>query len=271
MPASALPLITLITDFGLEDHYVGVMKGVMLGINPGLRLVDICHQIHSHSVLEAAYTLEAAYPYFPAGTIHLIVVDPGVGSNRRPILAQCGDYYFIAPDNGVLSLVWQREKDTTVIELTSSRYFLPEVSATFHGRDIFAPVAAWLSRGITPQRLGRVIQDYLTLDLPTPKFLGSRILSGQIVRLDKFGNLISNITTELFEQARKMWGDKNINLYLGEIKINRLVRYYAEGEENEPCALFGSSGRLEVAVREQRADKLLGMGVGQELRLVFER
>jgi hypothetical protein len=268
MPTPAIPLITLITDFGLQDHYVGVMKGVMLGINPKLQLVDICHQVQSHSVPEAAYTLEAAYSYFPLGTIHLIVVDPGVGSRRRPILAQCGDYYFIAPDNGVLSLIWRREKPATVIELTSPRYFLPNISTTFHGRDIFAPAAAWLSRGIKPQQLGHEIGDYLVLNLPIAKLSEPGILTGQIVQVDKFGNLISNISAEMFKQAQQKWG-KAFRLQLGNTQIERLIEYYAQAEENEACVIVGSSGRLEIVVREQRADTFLDIGVGQELRLVF--
>ncbi len=268
MTVSPIPLITLITDFGTQDHYVGAMKGVMLGINPELKIVDICHEVQSYSILDAAYTLEAAYAYFPAGAIHLIVVDPGVGSSRRPILAQCGGYYFIAPDNGVLSPIFMQEKNPTVIELTSSEHFLPDISATFHGRDIFAPVAAWLSTGVAPEQFGKVIHDYMVLDIPTAKIIEPRVISGQIIRVDKFGNLISNITARLFEQAQSKWGRK-FSLQLRDAKISRLITCYAEGKDNEACAIIGESGRLEIVVKEQRADELLGVSGGQELWLIF--
>ncbi len=268
MPTSPIPLITLTTDFGLGDHYVGVMKGVMLKLNPKLQLVDICHQLPSYSVSEAAYTLDAAYSYFPAGTIHLIVVDPGVGSRRRPILAQGGDYYFIAPDNGVLSLVWQREKNPTVIEINSAEYLLPTISSTFQGRDVFAPAAGWLSQGVDPRCFGPLIRDYLALDLPGSKLLKPGVLSGQIIRVDKFGNLITNITAEEFSQFRKQWGHKGFKLQLGRAGIKRLIGYYAQGQTNEACAIIGSSGRLEVVIKQQPADKVLGVGVGQEFSLM---
>lgn len=265
---SPIPIITLTTDFGLQDHYVGVMKGVMLGINPEVKLVDICHEVQSYAVLDAAYTLEAAYTYFPAGTIHLIIVDPGVGSNRRPILAQSGDYYFIAPDNGILSPIFKREKNPTVIEITSSKYFLTPISTTFHGRDIFAPAAAWLSTGVTPEQFGKIIHDYVVLDIPAAKIIAPGVISGQIIKVDKFGNLISNVSVEVFEQSRKRWGEK-FSLQIGDVEIMRLITCYAEGKDNEACAIIGSSGRLEIVVKEKRADELLGVEVGQELRLVF--
>jgi S-adenosylmethionine hydrolase len=164
----ASQVLTLTSDFGLTDHYVGVMKGVILGINPQLQLVDISHGVQSHDVLDGALTLSQAYHYFPAGTVHLVVVDPGVGSARRPILAVSGKYSFIAPDNGVLSLVYEREERVTVYHVDASHYYLQPVSNTFQGRDIFAPIAAWISKGVEASKIGPEITDYVRFTVPKP-------------------------------------------------------------------------------------------------------
>src|SRR5689334_23263200 len=186
------PLITLTTDFGTADHFVGTMKGVMLGIAPRARLVDITHDIGPFEVSEGAFTIAQAYSYFPKGTIHVVVVDPGVGSTRRPLLAQMGGQYFIAPDNGVLSMIFAREK-SKVRHITTERYFLRPVSRTFHGRDIFAPVAAHLASGVPPARFGKLIDDCLRLTFERPNQTGKNAWSGSVLKVDRFGNLITNL------------------------------------------------------------------------------
>src|SRR5579871_4098431 len=171
MPA---PILTLTTDFGLSDHYVGVMKGVILGIAPAARIVDLSHQVSAYETGEAAFTIAQAYPHFPKKTVHVIVVDPGVGTARRPILAEAAGQFFVAPDNGVLGMIYTREKHK-VRFITNDRYFRKPVSRTFHGRDIFAPVAAHLAKGVAPARLGKIIQDYLRPASATPERTGKHV------------------------------------------------------------------------------------------------
>src|SRR6266542_2863684 len=188
----ARPVIALLTDFGLRDHYAGTMKGVALGICPDATLVDITHDIPPHDVMAGALELAAAYKYFPAGTIFVAVVDPGVGSARRGVAADTGDYRFVAPDNGVLTQVLRESPAKKIVELTERRYARPTVSRTFEGRDRFAPAAAWLAKGIELVALGRPAGDIQRLDLPRPVVEAGRI-SGRVLRVDRFGNLITNI------------------------------------------------------------------------------
>src|SRR5262245_26509580 len=186
------PLIALVTDFGTRDHYVGTMKGVMLGVCPDLALVDISHDIPPHDVLAGAFELAASYRYFPKGTIFLVVVDPGVGSTRRGIAAQCGDYVFVAPDNGVLSVVFAEMPPHRMVELGEPRYARPAISQTFEGRDRFAPAAAWLATGVDLAALGKPAGQPVMLNVPAPALAPSSI-DGQVVRIDRFGNLVTNI------------------------------------------------------------------------------
>src|SRR6266436_3528845 len=186
------PVIALLTDFGTRDHYAGTMKGVVLGICPDATLVDISHGIDAHDVLAGALELAAAYRYFPAGTIFLVVVDPSVGSARRGIAADTGDHLFVAPDNGVLSVVLEQAKPKRVVELTDRRYARPTISRTFEGRDRFAPAAAWLAKGVNLTALGRPAGSPVRLHVPTPRITGEAI-EGEVLRVDRFGNLITNI------------------------------------------------------------------------------
>ena len=194
----ARPIVALLTDFGTRDHYVGAMKGVVLGICPEAALVDISHDVPSHDVLTASLELAAAYRYFPAGTVFLAVVDPGVGSARRGLAAEAGDYRFVAPDNGVLTAVFRDVAPRRVVELTERRYARPTVSRTFEGRDRFAPGAAWLAKGIQLTALGRPLADYSSIDIPIPETEDGRI-AGEVLRVDKFGNLVTNIDRQAFE------------------------------------------------------------------------
>src|SRR5688572_3624379 len=195
----ARPVIALLTDFGTRDHYAGTMKGVALGICPDVAFVDITHDIAPHDVLGGALELSASYKFFPAGTIFLVVVDPGVGSVRRPLAAEAGGYKFVAPDNGVLTLAFKDTPPKRVVELTERRYARPTVSRTFEGRDRFAPAAAWLAKGIDLSGLGRSLSSWHTLAVPEPALTGGQIL-GEVLRVDRFGNLVTNVDRKMFER-----------------------------------------------------------------------
>jgi S-adenosylmethionine hydrolase len=257
------PIIALLTDFGTADHYAGTMKGVVLGLCPDATLVDISHDIPPHDVMTASIELAACYKYFPTGTIFLVVVDPGVGSARRGLVAEAGDYRFVAPDNGVLTGVFQDQRPKRVIELTERRYARPTVSRTFEGRDRFAPAAGWLARGTEPTAMGRPASTWQLLDVPAPK-LAESVLEGQVVRVDRFGNLVSNIDRRLFDQFRH---DGAIRIAVNGQSIDRLVATYAEAPIGQACALFGSSEHLELAVNGGSAAELLHVGRGAGVRI----
>ncbi|MEX2263754.1 MAG: SAM-dependent chlorinase/fluorinase [Bryobacteraceae bacterium] len=258
-------IITLTTDFGLSDHFTGVMKGVILGIYPAARLVDISHQVGAFDVTEAGFVISQAYRYFPKKTVHLIVVDPGVGTSRRPIVAEAAGQYFVAPDNGVLSMVYAAEKHK-VRAVTEEKYFRKEVSHTFHGRDIFSPVAAHLAKGVLPSRLGKPIQDYLRLHFEKPVRTARRGWTGSILKVDRFGNLITNFSTAEFPTV----GEQAFELSVGLQYVTQFARTYAECQPGELFAIVGSSGYLEISSNQASAAKMLGCGAGApvELRLL---
>ncbi|HUU50226.1 MAG TPA: SAM-dependent chlorinase/fluorinase [Nitrospinota bacterium] len=262
------PIITLITDFGLRDPYVGTMKGVMLKINPELSFVDLTHEIESHNILEAAMILGSAYRYFPKDTIHLVVVDPGVGSDRRPILALTDKYYFVSPDNGVLSFVYKDPGLKKVLELGAKRYFLDEVGDTFHGRDIFSPVASWLSKGVDVSSFGDEIHNYVQIPIPESELENNRI-KGRIVYVDKFGNLVSNIKMSLFRKALSASSKKKFKITLGTLEINEINKYYIEKEKGTASALFNSWGNLEIYVPMKSASKIYGIKKGKKITIDF--
>jgi S-adenosylmethionine hydrolase len=263
----ARPLVALLTDFGTRDHYAGTMKGVIAGLCPDVLLIDITHDIAPHDVLGGALELAASYRYFPVGTIFVAVVDPGVGSSRRGIVADLGDYRFVAPDNGVLTLVLQESKPKKVVELTERRYARPTLSRTFEGRDRFAPAAGWLARGIEPTAMGRPLGQWQTLAVPRP-LVEPRQLRGEIVRVDRFGNLISNIDRSTFDAFRH---DGAIRIRLGAHEIERLVQTYAEAPAGGLCALFGSTDHLEVARNGGSAAEHLECGRGAPLQIDLDR
>ena len=252
------PIIALLSDFGTSDHYAGTMKGVILGICPDAELVDISHDIPPHDVLTAAVELAATYKYFPPGTIFLTVVDPGVGSARRGLAAETADHKFVAPDNGVLSAVFHETPPRRVVELTERRYARPTVSRTFEGRDRFAPAAAWLAKGIQLSALGRAATDYHRIDL-SPAEAGADVITGRVMRIDRFGNLVTNIDRRTFERLAQGGG---IQIEAGSHRIARLVATYAEIGEGEVCALFGSTDHLEIAANAASAVERLGLGRG---------
>src|SRR5436190_943635 len=220
----ARPLVALLTDFGTRDHYAGTLKGVILSICPDATIIDIGHEVPAHDVLAGALELAACYRYFPHGTIFMVVVDPGVGSSRRGIAADVGDYKFVAPDNGVLSEVFRESPPKKVVELTERKYALPTVSRTFEGRDRFAPAAGYLAKGIAVVWLGKTVTDFRSLDLPRPSVQDGE-LRGQVLRVDRFGNLITNIDRRAFEQFAEAGA---IAVEVGDTNVPRLVATYAE-------------------------------------------
>jgi S-adenosylmethionine hydrolase len=252
-------IITLTTDFGLSDPYVGMMKGIILSVNPDARIVDLTHQIEAGDVLQAASLVHEAYPFFPKGTVHLVVVDPGVGSERRAIALETDTHLFVGPDNGIFSPLFQPHKKRTIVHLTERKYFLPSISHTFHGRDIFAPVAARLSLGVDLEMMGPLIDDPFSLPIPRPKEKG-KSLYGQIVRVDHFGNLVTNIHRK---ELGRFLGSAPPIIRAGDLVLRRLCHTYAEVGEGEPLALLGSSNFLEIAVNLGRASENVGIHSGE--------
>jgi S-adenosyl-L-methionine hydrolase (adenosine-forming) len=264
----ARPIITLTTDFGSNDHFVGTMKGVILDIVPNVQIVDICHSVQSYDVLDGALTISQAYSYFPARTVHLVVVDPGVGTARRPILASCDKYHFVAPDNGVLSLVYAREERMHVRHITSEHYFLQPVSNTFHARDIFAPVAAWLAKEVDSQKFGDEVEEYTRFSAPKPKAVEANRLRGVVLKVDKFGNLITNITAQ---DAPVLFGAgaSGFKIVVGSREITEIHSAYAEGSPGEVFGILGSMGFLEIAANRAPAAQLTGAGKGNEVNVIL--
>lgn len=257
-----MPIVTLTTDFGTSDHFAGVLKGVILSIAPRATIIDITHDVPPFSIAEGAFTVSEAYRYFPPKSIHLAVVDPGVGTSRRPILVEAAGHCFIGPDNGLLALVYSREK-SKVRHITNARLFLKNPSATFHGRDIFAPAAAHLARGLAPSKLGPLIHDYLRPSIEKPVRAGHRVWTGTILKIDRFGNCITNFHIADFPAVR----ERPFVLIPGVVKVTRLVSNYAEAPFGEPCAIVGSSGYLEVAANQANAARILGVASGAPAEL----
>jgi hypothetical protein len=261
------PIITLLTDFDTKDHYVASMKGVILGINPLCVFVDISHRIRPQDIREGAFVLANAYSFFPRGTIHLCVIDPGVGGSRRPILVKTRDHSFVGPDNGLFGLVLLREKAEEIIILNQPDFFLPRVSSTFHGRDLFAPVAAHLSLGIRPESFGPVTGTWKRLSAASPDVSSNR-LSGEIIHIDAFGNLITSIDeTLLFRFLR----GRPFSIKAGDRSIGGLCKTYRDAGKGELTALIGSGGLLEIAVRDGDAGKKLKIKRGDPVRIVIEK
>jgi len=258
------PIITLTTDFGLSDHFVGVMKGVIFGILPSAHIVDLSHEITPFQIPEAAFLLAQAWPHFPKKTVHVVVVDPGVGTQRRPILAEAAGHYFVGPDNGVFSMVFSRHRHK-VRHVMASRYFLSAVSQTFHGRDVFAPVAARLAKGLPPARFGKLIQDYLRLNFDKPVRTGKRFWTGAVMRADRFGNLITNFHIDEFPDIRT----RPFQMCVGIRTTNLLVNSYSECPAGELALIVGSSGYVEAITRHGSAARMLACGAGAPVELTL--
>ena len=260
----ARPIITLTTDYGTNDHLVGTLKGVILKINPDANIVDITHQVTSFDLLDGALAIASAYSYFPARTIHVVVVDPGVGTNRRPLLVSGENQHFVAPDNGVLSLVYEREQSLLVRHANVEHYYLQPVSKTFHGRDVFAPIAAWLSKGSQAASMGEEISDYKKFAMPRPKAAEGGT-KGVVLRVDSFGNLVTNFRCEDLPPSALESGA--LQLQVGNHTVTRLLDTFAKGNNGEAFAYIGSIGFVEIGVNRGSASKALGVGRGVQLIL----
>jgi S-adenosyl-L-methionine hydrolase (adenosine-forming) len=244
-----LPVITLLTDFGTADYFVGAMKGAILSVNPAVTIVDISHEIPPQDIEAGAFTLLAGYDTFPAGTIHVAVVDPGVGSTRRPIIVSAGKQLFVGPDNGLFTYICDRESSDSVYHITAEKYFRPSPSATFHGRDIFAPVAAALSTGVAPPRFGPLIKDEVRLEA------GDQT---RIIHIDHFGNCVTNIT-------RPDLKTKKVRLVVNGKTIRDFRTFYGESQSKSPFAIWGSAGFLEISVNGGSAAKILRAARGDSV------
>jgi S-adenosyl-L-methionine hydrolase (adenosine-forming) len=256
-------VITLLTDFGLRDAYVGAMKGVILGVAPDARIVDISHEVAPQDVVEGAWLLAAAFRYFPPGAVHVAVVDPEVGSNRRAVAAEAGGWRFVGPDNGVLSWALEDAGDVTAVELTNDRYFRPEVSRTFHGRDVFAPVAAHLASGVPLEDLGPRVHDLARLPVPEPVVERDRITC-EIVHVDRFGNCVTGLTGAKLDA----WAaGRPLDVSVAGRSLGPPRATYAEVDPGEPLALVESTGRLEVAVRNGDAAADLALARGWQITI----
>lgn len=262
-------LITLLTDFGTSDYFVGAMKGAILSINAQARIIDITHDIPAYDVHAGAWTLLNAYNSFPRGTVHLGVVDPGVGSERRALVVASRDYFFIGPDNGLFSYVYERESDCRVFHLTNKKYFRPTISRTFHGRDVFAPIAAWLTKGVRPEEFGEEIMNPVRFPsslAPTKREDGT--LDSAIIHIDRFGNCITNITpNDLSDEAIQ----RGAHLLIGDRVVRDFRRFFAEDAniDGELFAVWGSAGFLEIVAARRSAAQILKAVRGEQVKVIF--
>ncbi len=267
MPA----IITLTTDYGARDPFTASVKGVILRINPQAQIVDISNEITPQDIWEAAYVLKSAYSHFPKGTVHLAVVDPGVGSGRRPIVVVTESYYFVGPDNGIFSLIYRDAERLRVHHITSTHYFLPSPGPTFHGRDVFAPVAGWLAKGIPSGNFGEEITDFSKLNVPAPKVTSNGI-EGHVVHIDRFGNVITDILYQDIQPLLREGADLEAASVLAAGKeIKGLKKYYAEVAPGVPGAIINSSGALEIFMFKQNARTALSIKRGEVVRLTINR
>jgi len=255
-------LITFTTDFGLSDHFVGTMKGVVAGIAPAARVIDISHDIANYNVTEAAFVIAEAWPYFPKRSIHVVVVDPGVGTSRRPILAEAGGHFFIGPDNGVLSTVLDTLPHKVRV-ISNPKFMRPNISRTFHGRDVFAPAAAHLAIGAKAAAFGKLISDYCRTEVATPVPISKDAWRGTVLKVDRFGNLITNFAAREFDGIKA----RPFEMRAGAQRIHRLALTYAETGLGELAVIVGSSGYLEVAANQTSAASLLGCSPGAPVEL----
>lgn len=249
-----MPFIALLTDFGTRDYFAAAMKGVILSIDPSAVIVDITHEIAPQNIREAGFTLRACYRDFPSGTIFVAVVDPGVGSTRRAILAEADGYYFLAPDNGLLNFITDNAA-ARAFEITNREFLAGTVSSTFHGRDVFAPAAAHLSRGVDPAEFGPAVREFVRFSISSAKLLPSGEIEGEVIHIDRFGNLVTNLVKDAFSA--------DFTLEINGRTIDAHRQFYAEAEPGEVFSIWGSAGFLEVSVRDSSAKELLDVRSGQ--------
>jgi len=259
-------LITLTTDFGVQDHYVGVMKAVMLSTAPGVTMIDISHEIPPQDIMAGAWVVKNSALLFPPRSVHLVVVDPGVGTPRKPIAIQIEDQFFVGPDNGIFSLIADQHEHHAV-ELTDPQFWRPAPSNTFHGRDIFAPVAAHLANGTDINKLGEPLKGLETYRWAVP-ISDKDGVQGWIIHIDHFGNLVTNIPTEMIYEAGR---DAQIKIYVGNTILDKIVDTFGEVTEGEPAAYIGSAGMLEIAINKGNAHKMLGVEKGAQISIVIQK
>lgn len=263
------PIVTLTTDFGSNDHFVGTIKGVILEIVPDANIVDICHAVQPFDVLDGALTIAQAYSYFPSSTVHLVIVDPGVGTARRPIIASSDRHHFVGPDNGVLSLIYAREERLHVRHVTADHYYLQPISNTFHGRDIFAPIAGYLAKGVETEKFGEEITDFVRFNAPRPKPASENSIRGVVLKVDRFGNLVTNITEKdapmLFQPEPPPF-----KITVGNSEISDIKENYAQGVPKQVFGILGSMGYLEISANRGSAAQILAAGKGSEVILQLE-
>ncbi|MBI4665742.1 MAG: SAM-dependent chlorinase/fluorinase [Nitrospinae bacterium] len=265
-----MAIITLTTDFGITDPFVGVMKGVMLSINPSARFVDITHEIEPQNIKQAVYVISSSFEYFPAGSIHLCVVDPGVGSERKPLAFEAEGHFFVGPDNGIFTEVARKRKPAQIREITNPAYMLEKISATFHGRDIFAPSAAHLSMGAPLESFGPRLANLKSMDLPWEMRPSPNLLVGEIIYIDQFGNAITNLTRALIEKTARELNSSVIKVELEEASVDGILPHYsAAGDEDTLSATFGSWDTLELFVKNGDAALLYGLETETDVRIRF--
>jgi len=264
-----MSIITLLTDFGTKDAYVGVMKGAILSINPSAVVVDVCHYIDPQDLIEAAYLIKYSYRYFPKGTVHIIVVDPGVGGNRSIVAVKLSNHIFLAPDNGVLTLLMDKGEIDAIVRVENAHYYLNSISQTFHGRDIFAPVASHISKGVPIEKLGPRLgmQDLVRLSIPKPYISDKDELIGTIISIDRFGNCISNINENCLNKFIKNGSEKGLEIKIGKTVIKSLSRSYTDVGPGFPLAIIGSFGYLEIALNCDNAGHQLKVEKGDTITL----
>ncbi len=266
-----MSIITLLTDFGIDDAYVGIIKGVILSVNPSAMIIDITHQIDPQDLIEAAYVIKSSYRYFPEGTVHVIVVDPGVGSDRAIVALEMMGHIFLAPDNGVLTLIMDEGRIDSIARVENSRYFLEPVSQTFHGRDIFAPVGAHISKGVDLKKLGSTLDrhDLVHLSIRKPSISDKGELVGTIVSVDRFGNCITNIDVNYLEKFYKPGSEKRLEIMIGEHEIKGLSQSYDSVGLQHPLAIIGSLGYLEIALNYGSASRHFRAEKGDTIRVIL--
>lgn len=262
-------LVTLTTDFGTKDYFVGAIKGVMHGINPDVNIVDISHEVLSYDIWGAAYLVGSMYRYFPEYTIHIVVVDPGVGSQRRPILAVTDKRYFLAPDNGVLSFIFNDPDFSKVLHINADHYFLSMKGSTFHARDIFAATAGWMSKGVEVEKIGDEITDYVRFNVPVCRKESDTALSGEVLYIDKFGNSITNISIDDIEAMAGETGKSAYTVNLKDRNFASVAPFYAAIPKGEAGVIVNGNGYLEIYVNQGDARKSLGLRRGEKIQLVF--
>ncbi len=269
MPEPRHPIITLTTDFGTADHYVSSVKAAILTVSSRPAVVDITHEIPPHDVMEAGWILRNAFGAFPRRTVHVAVCDPGVGTSRRAILAVTENHYFIGPDNGIFSFVFDVEPPAQVIEITATHYLAPTVGATFHARDVFAPAAAHLAGGIAAENFGAPIEDYVRLDLPKAKVTREGGVKATVAHVDRFGNVILNLTRQALEAVRERVEATGFTATAGPTKVAHLFTTYGDAPPGTPFLLYNSSDLLEIAANQARACDLVGLRAGDVVDITF--